>query len=129
MRKKLSLQRKGKFPIIYLAVGVLILSGCAGVSTSQVATGDSAVPVIESLKVSPSPEQTVVEITNSRPARYTAFRLVDPPRIILDIRGTLGSKLPATTRVDHVRENMAAATGIIPDEALRRRMAAYVQQL
>jgi type IV pilus assembly protein PilQ len=100
MRKKLSLQRKGKFPIIYLAVGVLILSGCAGVSTSQVATGDSAVPVIESLKVSPSPEQTVVEIMNSSPARYTAFRLVDPPRIILDIRGTPGSKLPATTRVD-----------------------------
>jgi len=37
--------------------------------------------------------------------------------------------IPATTRVDHVRENMAAATGTMPDEALRRRMAAYVQQL
>jgi diketogulonate reductase-like aldo/keto reductase len=37
--------------------------------------------------------------------------------------------IPATTRLDHVRENMAAATGIIPDEGLRRRMAAYVQQL
>ena len=37
--------------------------------------------------------------------------------------------IPATTRVDHVRENMATAKGIIPNEALRRRMAAYVQQL
>ncbi len=37
--------------------------------------------------------------------------------------------IPATTRVDHVRENMTAASGIMPDEALRRRMADYVRQL
>jgi diketogulonate reductase-like aldo/keto reductase len=37
--------------------------------------------------------------------------------------------IPATTRVDHVRENMAAATGMLPDEAMRRRMVAYVQDL
>jgi len=37
--------------------------------------------------------------------------------------------IPATTRVDHVRENMAVATGIVPDEALRRRMADYVRNL
>jgi diketogulonate reductase-like aldo/keto reductase len=37
--------------------------------------------------------------------------------------------IPATTRVDHVRENMAAATGIVPDEALRRRMADHVRNL
>ena len=37
--------------------------------------------------------------------------------------------IPATSRVDHVRENVAAATGPLPDEAMRRRMAAYVEQL
>jgi diketogulonate reductase-like aldo/keto reductase len=37
--------------------------------------------------------------------------------------------IPATTRVDHVRENMAAATGALPEEALRRRMADHVRQL
>lgn len=37
--------------------------------------------------------------------------------------------IPATTRVDHVRENVAAAAGPIPDEAVRRRMTAYVQEL
>ena len=37
--------------------------------------------------------------------------------------------IPATTRVDHVRENMAAATGTLPDEALRRRMADHVRQV
>jgi diketogulonate reductase-like aldo/keto reductase len=37
--------------------------------------------------------------------------------------------IPATTRVDHVRENLAAASGPMPDEALRRRMAADVLKL
>ena len=37
--------------------------------------------------------------------------------------------IPATSRVEHVRENLAAGTGPLPDEAMRRRMAAYVEQL
>jgi len=37
--------------------------------------------------------------------------------------------IPATSRVDHVRENLAAASGPMPDEALRRRMAADVVKL
>ena len=37
--------------------------------------------------------------------------------------------IPATRRVDHVRENLAAARGRMPDEAMRRRMAAHVAGL
>jgi aryl-alcohol dehydrogenase-like predicted oxidoreductase len=37
--------------------------------------------------------------------------------------------IPATTRVDHVQENMAAATGPLPDEAMRARMIARVEKL
>lgn len=37
--------------------------------------------------------------------------------------------IPATTRVDHVRENLAAATGRLPDAALARRMADHVARL
>jgi diketogulonate reductase-like aldo/keto reductase len=37
--------------------------------------------------------------------------------------------IPATTRIDHVRENVAAGIGIVPDQAVRRRMADYVRQL
>ncbi|HZI65648.1 MAG TPA: aldo/keto reductase [Thermoanaerobaculia bacterium] len=37
--------------------------------------------------------------------------------------------IPATSRVDHVRENMGASYGQMPDEALRRRIAAHVQSL
>lgn len=37
--------------------------------------------------------------------------------------------IPATTRVDHVRENLAAAAGTMPDPAMRQRISAYVQAL
>lgn len=37
--------------------------------------------------------------------------------------------IPATSRVDHVRENMAAATGPLPDEPMRRRIADAVARL
>jgi diketogulonate reductase-like aldo/keto reductase len=37
--------------------------------------------------------------------------------------------IPATSRVDHVRENVAAASGPLPDQAMRRRMADDVQAL
>ena len=37
--------------------------------------------------------------------------------------------IPATTRVDHVEENVAVAGSVLPDEALRQRMAAYVRAL
>lgn len=37
--------------------------------------------------------------------------------------------IPATTRVDHVWENLAAARGVLPNEPLRRRMAADLQEL
>ena len=37
--------------------------------------------------------------------------------------------IPATTRVDHVQENMAAARGPLPDEAMRARIVAHVEDL
>jgi diketogulonate reductase-like aldo/keto reductase len=37
--------------------------------------------------------------------------------------------IPATSTVAHVRENMGAAYGRLPDETMRRRMIAYVERL
>ena len=37
--------------------------------------------------------------------------------------------IPATRRVDHVRENLAAARGRMPDEPMRRRIAAHIAGL
>jgi len=37
--------------------------------------------------------------------------------------------IPATSQVAHVRENMAAATGRMPDDAMRQRIAAHIAKL
>jgi diketogulonate reductase-like aldo/keto reductase len=37
--------------------------------------------------------------------------------------------IPATSKVAHMRENMAAARDPLPDEAMRRRMIAYVEEI
>jgi diketogulonate reductase-like aldo/keto reductase len=37
--------------------------------------------------------------------------------------------IPATSNLSHVRENLAAARGPLPDEALRRRIASDVEKL
>ena len=37
--------------------------------------------------------------------------------------------IPATTRVDHVRQNVGASYGRLPDEAMRRRIAAHVEKI
>jgi diketogulonate reductase-like aldo/keto reductase len=37
--------------------------------------------------------------------------------------------IPATSRVEHVRENLGASYGRMPDEAMRRRMVAHVESL
>jgi len=37
--------------------------------------------------------------------------------------------IPATSRVDHMAENMGALYGLLPDAALRRRMVDYVESL
>jgi diketogulonate reductase-like aldo/keto reductase len=37
--------------------------------------------------------------------------------------------IPATSSVAHVRENMGAAYGRLPDESMRRRLIAYVEKL
>lgn len=37
--------------------------------------------------------------------------------------------IPATSRVEHLRENMGALRGPLPDDAMRRRMIQYVERL
>ncbi|HVR68081.1 MAG TPA: aldo/keto reductase, partial [Verrucomicrobiae bacterium] len=37
--------------------------------------------------------------------------------------------IPATSRVDHMRENMGAAYGPVPDTKMRARMIDYVESL
>jgi diketogulonate reductase-like aldo/keto reductase len=37
--------------------------------------------------------------------------------------------IPATSKMEHLQENMGAAQGALPDEAMRRRIVAHVEQL
>jgi len=39
------------------------------------------------------------------------------------------STIPATTRVDHVRENLGAAREPLPDAKMRRHMVAHVHEV
>jgi type IV pilus assembly protein PilQ len=107
MANKSSLHRRGvSFLLTFFTSGALLLGACATPSNQQVSSKGGETPIIESLQVQPSPEQTVVEIQNSRPTHYTAFTLIDPPRVILDIRGEPGPDLRQTMEVNdgNVRE-------------------------
>ena len=107
MANKSSLHRRGvTFLLTFFTSGALLLGACATPSKQPVSSKGSETPIIESLQVQPSPEQTVVEIQNSRRTHYTAFTLIDPPRVILDIRGEPGPDLLQTVEVNdgNVRE-------------------------
>jgi type IV pilus assembly protein PilQ len=104
MGKMRSLFRKGVFSLVFVAAAGFTLCGCAAfdiVADNQAAIEKSTAPVIQAINVTPSQEQTVVEFINSEPVFYTAFKLMDPPRIVLDIRGVQGSALPRVKDVNN----------------------------
>lgn len=76
--------------------------------------------LVERLSSSPLPDW-VAETGASSWAQFLLKFVISHPAITCAI--------PATSKVEHVRENMAAASGVLPDAALRKRMAAYVGQL
>jgi type IV pilus assembly protein PilQ len=120
MGKMRSLFRKGVFSLVFVAAAGLTLCGCAAldvVADNQAAIEKSTAPVIQAINVTPSQEQTVVEFVNSEPVFYTAFKLMDPARIVLDIRGVPGSALP---RVKDV--NSAGVKDILIEEGKTQMM-------
>jgi type IV pilus assembly protein PilQ len=78
-----------------------LMVGCA--ATLQTGNTQPVVPpyaLIEGVTVSPSgPGVTVVEVLNSRPTPFTTFKLTDPLRMVLDVDGVPGDRLP---RLRHV---------------------------
>lgn len=86
---------------ICLAIAALLFAGCAAVKMSQPATEDTAPASIEAIKVTSfGGETTVVEVVNSTAVPYATFRLIDPTRLILDIRAVPGKDLPQATEVN-----------------------------
>ena len=91
---------------LVLLLSALWLFGCATPTmTKDTSTGEAKTPLIEQVNVSSSPSETVIEIINSRSAPYAAFKLIDPPRVILDIRGEAGKDLPPLIKVGNSNLN------------------------
>ncbi|MBW1798714.1 MAG: AMIN domain-containing protein, partial [Deltaproteobacteria bacterium] len=89
------------FAQICLAIAALLFAGCAAVKMTRPAIEDTGPASIEAIKVTSfGGETTVVEVVNSKSVPYTTFRLIDPLRLILDIRGVPGTDLPQATEVN-----------------------------
>ena len=89
------------FSRICLAVALFMLTGCAVNGTTQRSSQESGPAEIQAVKVDTfGGEMTVVGILNSKYAPHTAFTLIDPPRVVLDIRAVPGAELPLLTQVN-----------------------------
>ncbi len=89
------------FSRICLAILAIIQIACTASSVTPRPSEKYGPANIEAIKVHSSGDRvTVVDIVNSRSTQYSAFILVDPPRIILDIQGIPGSELPQTISVN-----------------------------
>ncbi|MFC1532363.1 AMIN domain-containing protein [Thermodesulfobacteriota bacterium] len=102
MSKKIRIHKKS-LPsfLIYPAIAIWFLSGCATPPTGEITADGAKAPLIEQVKVSPSPLETVVEVISSVSAPYTVFKFSDPPRVILDVRGKPGADLSMRTEVNN----------------------------
>jgi hypothetical protein len=65
MGNNMSLNRKGLSFLIYLAIGVLAVSGCTTPSKQPIPFDEAEAPIIESIRVNTAPEQIIVEIVNN----------------------------------------------------------------
>lgn len=77
--------------------------------------------LLQALQRHPLPAWAASELGCDGWAQYTLKFIVSHPAVTCAI--------PATSRVAHVRQNLGAALGPMPDAALRRRMAAHVAAL
>jgi type IV pilus assembly protein PilQ len=94
MGNKPSLLKKGWTFLAYGVVAGLILSGCTTLPEIQAAREKAQAPVIQTVEVRSAADRVVVEFISSEPAPFTAFKLLDPLRIVLDVRGELAESLP-----------------------------------
>jgi len=92
--------RRGLASFLCLVIGIFFFNGCATQPMKQVPSEESQVPIIQSIDVRSVQHKAILEINSDRPTHFTAFQLVDPPRIILDVRGKPAESLERSTRVE-----------------------------
>ena len=82
---------------IFFGLASLIIHGCA---TRGQIPNKSAPACIEDLKVNSLGSTTVIEIMSDKLPHYTAFKLVDPLRVIVDIKAVMPDSIPQSTSVN-----------------------------
>lgn len=86
---------------LYVFVAVWSIYGCATKSTLEMKDAEVASQkVIENVNVDHLPTETVIEVINSANTPYTAFKLPDPPRVVVDINGKTGADLSDSINVN-----------------------------
>ena len=60
-----------------------------------------------------------------------AAAVIDNEAVVADLFGdpAVTCAIPATSQLDHMRENMGAGLGHVPNEKTRARMSAYLESL
>jgi hypothetical protein len=90
------------FLLIAFSVTYLIVS-CAQAPTKTEITGiaEEGAAQIESVNVisRPSEKGTAIEITSSQPVTYTAFKLVQPLRLVVDVNARLAKGLTGPAEI------------------------------
>ena len=109
---------------LVLSVAVAFLGACATApkSAKEPGKGVQAQAVIQKIKLrSFGGQVTLVEVLSDRPAPYTAFKLLAPPRIVLDIKAVAKEGLtpPLTDQDPNVKEILVKREG---DGALSTRV-------
>jgi type IV pilus assembly protein PilQ len=93
------------FMFLFITLG--LLAGCTSTTKKEAPPLESPEPIIESINVTSTPTGTVLVLTSSRPTPYTAFQIVDPPRVVLDIRGKRSGNLPVSRDINNeILENI-----------------------
>ena len=81
----------------------LLLTACgtpSGQKRGEEEEGPGSIPTIESILSHSSQDQSSIEIITSHETAYTAFKLINPPRIYIDVRGTPGKDLSRVLEVN-----------------------------
>ncbi|MBN1849533.1 MAG: type IV pilus secretin PilQ [Deltaproteobacteria bacterium] len=90
------------FISLFILLG--LLTGCTSTTKKEERTTtepQEAVPIIESVDVTSTPTGSVLVLNSSRSTPYTAFQLVDPPRVVLDIRGKRSGNIPLSRDINN----------------------------
>ena len=106
-----------------VAFACLILVATAGAAPDRAKEIDDYLARCERFGFSGS----VLVVRDGKTLLQRGYGLADREKGVPATEHTVYEIASATTRVDHVRENLAAARGPMPDEAMRRRIAEHLR--